>query len=383
MVCCHFTRVVPILTQTPFLLPLFQTNSKLFLVPAPLNQILDCIEREHRRGQICMNVEDGGTDESRSSSSAATTTQVCQKDLVAHLDGQLGASQWFQRHQGRDHIAIMSSYGWGDEGRKPGRTPSPKVDRFMHEKPDNLLKCSKIVFEDRIPYATYTRDTLLKTDDDDSEHANERVHLPNMYVGSACPAATKKTSDFAMVASMQPGNPRYVDRANICDWLAVNATTTATTTDYKMPVCGRGAQCPALADAKFGFHVQGDTYTANRLFDTLLSESVPIFTRRLQYKLLPAWIDWKQISYYASVKKRDVFFRALDKATADEDAYEVKLANVRRNQDLWDLEHSSVPLDMYLYQFQARLFPDTIVPIRTRFDILQLPPPLETTSRTA
>jgi hypothetical protein len=327
-----------------------------------------------------MNVEDGGTDESRSSSSA-TSTQVCQMDLVAHIDEQLGASQWFQRHQGRDHIAIMSSYGWGDEGRKPGRAPGPKVDLFMHEKPDNLLKCSKIVFEDRIPYATYTRDTLLKTGGDD-KHANERVHLPNMYVGSACPAATKKTSDFAMIASMQPGNPRYVDRANICDWLAVNATTSTTTTDYKMPVCGRGAQCPALADAKFGFHVQGDTYTANRLFDTLLSESVPIFTRRLQYKLLPSWIDWKQVSYYASVKERDVFLRALDKATSDDDAYEVKLANVRRNQDLWDLEHSSVPLDMYLYQFQARLFPDTIVPVRTRFDILQLPAPSEATSRT-
>jgi hypothetical protein len=63
-------------------------------------------------------------------------------------------------------------------------------------------------------------------------------------------------------------------------------------TNYSMPICGRGAQCPTLAEFKFGFHSKGDTLGSNRLMDNILSLTIPIFTQKEQYNILPDWYDW-------------------------------------------------------------------------------------------
>ena len=52
------------------------------------------------------------------------------------------------------------------------------------------------------------------------------------------------------------------DRRNVCKWASGR---------YSMDICGEGSQCPALGQARLGFHVRGDSISANRLFDTLLS----------------------------------------------------------------------------------------------------------------
>ena len=72
-----------------------------------------------------------------------------------------------------------------------------------------------------------------------------------------------------------------------------------------------------LAQSRFGFHVRGDTFGANRLFDTILSGTVPIFTFKEQYDILPQWVDWKGLSYFVSITTEDAFTESLDRILAD------------------------------------------------------------------
>jgi hypothetical protein len=89
-------------------------------------------------------------------------------------------------------------------------------------------------------------------------------------------------------------------------------------TAYSMSLCGAGQQCPALANARLGFHVRGDTYGSNRLIDTLLSGTVPIFTFDEQYNVVPDWINWKLLSYFARVSHGEtVFLSDIDVIVAD------------------------------------------------------------------
>eukprot|EP00980_Cylindrotheca_fusiformis_P031335 scaffold26197_cov201-Cylindrotheca_fusiformis.AAC.1 len=121
-----------------------------------------------------------------------------------------------------------------------------------------------------------------------------RHTFTSYYVGSGCELSEEKPYDVAMIASLK-GNPAFKDRKNICKWLSSSNSTA------KVSVCGRGAQCPALAQSKFGLHAPGDTWGSQRLMDTILSGSVPIFTHVNQYEIAGHWIDWSQLSYYLPV----------------------------------------------------------------------------------
>jgi len=111
-----------------------------------------------------------------------------------------------------------------------------------------------------------------------------------------------------------------------------------------------------LAQSRFGFHVRGDTFGANRLFDTILSGTVPIFTFKEQYDILPQWVDWKGLSYFVSITTEDAFTESLEPTPKD-----IKLGckiNVLQHRDMLDW-HSGIPFDIFIYDFQRQLFPET------------------------
>jgi hypothetical protein len=137
--------------------------------------------------------------------------------------------------------------------------------------------------------------------------------MPGFYVGRACPPVTSKVHDFAMVASIwnDDSNPQKRDdfksRKDICDWLGSNHTR-----NISVAACGWGKQCPALAEAKYGFHARGDTWGSNRLMDTILSRTIPLFTNEEQYKILPPFYPWREVSYLVNVTDYNSFFASID-----------------------------------------------------------------------
>ena len=126
-----------------------------------------------------------------------------------------------------------------------------------------------------------------------------------------------------------------------------------------MKACGEGTQCPALANAKLGFHVRGDTFGANRLLDTLLSGTVPIFTFKEQYDVLPDWFDWDKVSYFANVSSKESFLADVDKIMGDKKTYQEKLKQVLANRDLFDWE-TPIPFDTYMYMLSLHLWPELV-----------------------
>jgi hypothetical protein len=139
--------------------------------------------------------------------------------------------------------------------------------------------------------------------------------------------------------------------------------------------------CPALANAKLGFHVRGDTPSASRLFDTILSGTVPIFTNIQQYQVLPEWIDWKAISYFVNVNESNAkaFVQQVRDILDDVPTYQQKLKVLLANRH-WVDWTGLYPFDMYMYMLQAHLYPETRHDPATFFapepwkSILHLPP---------
>merc|ERR1712157_496530 len=146
-------------------------------------------------------------------------------------------------------------------------------------------------------------------------NADNRLSFNSMYVGTPCkPVPFKdKTHDMVFVGDLGVGwGARKFklreDRRTLCKW--------ANETNYSMSVCGRGIQCPALANSRFGFHVRGDSISANRLFDTLLSSTIPVFTRPEQFDAHQQFIDWNKLGVYVPLGphvNKESFLEALKK----------------------------------------------------------------------
>ena len=258
---------------------------------------------------------------------------LCGMDALLHVDKVLGQSPWFQRNQGKDHVVVASIF-----------SASMKLATFP-----NLVKCNMIALENR------------KWNNDD------RYSVPSYYVGSPC-LPRKKEYDFAMVATIKR-QFTFESRRHICEWLREERP------QYSMSACGLGDQCPALAQARFGFHVRGDTYGANRLIDTILTGTVPIFTMKEQYEILPDWIRWDDFSYFADVNNKEAFLKAIDDIVNDEAMYQQKYANLMANRDLFDWQ-THVPFDTYMYMFMAQIYPEFRRPdADSPFGALQLSKP--------
>jgi Exostosin family len=317
------------------------SRAKIFVVPGLFNTLVDLVmndqQRKCYRAKLC---HDG----------------ICGLELLQHANDVLGGSPWFQRHAGQDHFLVASHYrsDWFHT-----RTVSP-----------HLYNCHVIGMEDR------------------QSNAQDRLHFSSTYVGQACPRVATTTTadgendvnkrhDFAFVADIFTPSPMFEHRRKLCKWMmnaihrtnTTNSNTTTTTAStsatFTMPFCGAGPQCPTLAEARYGFHVRGDTNGANRLMDTILSGTVPIFTTARQYQVLPEWINWRLLSVHINIRRasKDLFLSNIAKLVADtkksneKSEYAQKLQHVIRNRDLVDWT-TIIPFDQYLYALSCQLWPD-------------------------
>lgn len=273
-------------------------QAQLFVVPTLLNEI--CDQMVWIRKGLCVN-------------------GACDIQLMEQVDQYLANSTWFQRNQGNDHVLVASHY-----------LAHQILQPFHH-----LAKCHVIGFEDRL------------------WNAPNRLTLPSTYVGKPCPPQPNdKTHDFALVASIKP-RPTHRRRANVCTWLQQEQQQH----HYRVAACGESEQCPNLSGAKFGFHVEGDTLGSQRLMDTILSETVPIFTHPGQYDILPSWIDWEAVSVHVNAESPQMFSQTLQDVTHDEAGYHSRMKQIRENRKLFDWT-TQYPFDAYMYAFARQTIPE-------------------------
>lgn len=311
-------------------------RAQLFVVPSLISQISS---RDH---EYCLHIST--TNNNNKNNTICDTHQ-----LLDMIEIVLEQSPWFQRSHGADHVLVATHF------------LAPKV-LPLHR---TLMQCHMIVMENRNFH---------------HRHDSDRYMIPSYYMGNPCPSQpndnsngdgdheTIKTADFVQVASMKPKYPTFKSRRDICQWLQQS--------NHTVQVCGTGQQCPALRQARFGFHARGDTFGANRLMDTILSGTVPIFTMKEQYQVLPDWIDWEAISVFATVSNRQAFLRDVNGILTDTEQYQTKMAAIRANRDLFEWRNG-VPFDTYMYmlwwhlQVQQGHTPPSVV--SSPFSILKLP----------
>lgn len=230
-------------------------------------------------------------------------------------DKQLAMSKYFQRSGGIDHVIVISHW----------LAPPRKIP--------NLLSCNLINFEGRIPIP-YPNASFL----------------PSFYVGQPCPLLPKspiwnKPKDFALVATFKPNMPQFTSRQNICQWLQ----------NYSVSHCGPGQQCPAVAEAKYGFHPRGDTWGSNRVMDLVLSRTIPLFTDPQQYDLLPPFVPWRNLTYLINVSTRSQFDKSLQHLLSRPPSdNEMKRQLIEDYMHLFD--HRQIyQFDAYMTEFAKRL----------------------------
>jgi Exostosin family len=281
-------------------------EAKLFFVPVLLNEVMERYAEfwKLRHKPFCAHGKTGCIEKDKD------------LELLYKVNDALGRNKYFQRSDGTDHIIVLSHW----EARK------------LPANVTNIHKCNTLTFEDEVPNATLPYD---------------RIRMPGFYVGKPCPLA-EKTHDFAMIATFKHNKSdafefqkrNFQSRADLCEWLPGTAGTTIR--------CGPGEQCPALAQARYGFHVRGDTWGSNRLMDTLMSRTVPIFTSEEQYKILPSFYPWKEVGYLIEVSDRKTFQKEVEKLlNRPAKEYEEKLRKI--DQYMYLLNHT-LP-----YQFDGHM----------------------------
>ena len=195
------------------------------------------------------------------------------KIRLTRMNKELRRSPWFQRNNGADHIAPVAYFL--AEGLLQGMFPI-------------LSQCNLVQFSESSLDPNY----ILP------KYQQNRTMFKIFKVGSPCKTVKffQKTRDYAFVGKLHGNkhyqNRHYKNRRDVCKWM--------NTTNHSSSVCGLGYQCPHLSQALLGFHIRGDSISSNRLFDTLLSATVPVFTLKLQYGAQPEWYDWDKIIYFAN-----------------------------------------------------------------------------------
>lgn len=273
--------------------------------------------------------------------------RLCNEKLVSHAGRFLLSAPSFQKHP-EAHLAVASHFAhhktWWTN-----RLPSSIK---------TVLKASNVIgFEDH------------------NTNADGLLHLPKLHVAKGCQLETPKTSDVAMIATFKPNDPRFRHRELVCQWLSLmqNRTNSSSDDAAKVDICGPGQMCPALSQAKLGFHVRGDTLSSNRLLDTLLSGTIPIFTLPQQYNVLPDFIDWRKISYFINMettKTVEDFSNQLLSILDNSSDYETKHNLVVQHKDLFDWK-KMYPFDLYMYRLQIHLFPETLNTLLARNPLLR------------
>ena len=247
---------------------------------------------------------------------------VCGIQLLQQADRLLHESPWFQRNQGRDHIIVDTHW-----------KKSPLFDANK----SSLSSCNAISFENRVPIRWHA---LM----------GGRVNIPSFYVGRPCDneALDGEKKDFALVATLKGWDANFQSRSNVCQWLKNGQ-------NYSVSHCGPGPQCPALGQARYGFHLRGDTWGSNRLMDTLLSGVVPLIESLEQIKILPDFVQWLDVVYLVDVSNETNFHASMQALLAKSDAeYQQKLANITMQRGTFD-HRKERQFDLYMKRFAQKL----------------------------
>eukprot|EP00525_Craspedostauros_australis_P011439 CAMPEP_0198109592 /NCGR_PEP_ID=MMETSP1442-20131203/1664_1 /TAXON_ID= /ORGANISM="Craspedostauros australis, Strain CCMP3328" /LENGTH=503 /DNA_ID=CAMNT_0043765331 /DNA_START=66 /DNA_END=1577 /DNA_ORIENTATION=- len=287
------------------------TEAKLFFVPFLMNALADGIAWRNR--YLC--IHDGMT---------CFDHTVTPNVEISWADMMLGRSEYFRRFNGADHVVVTSHYA-----------ASRAYRRFGHF--TNIMSTNRVIYQN---FPQRWPDSTLPP----------RITMQNLYVANqGCQAVppNEKTADFALIASMKPNDRNFDDRAHICQWIA--------DANYSNTNCGAGKMCPALANARFGFHARGDDYGSNRPFDIVASETVPVFTHEEQFRILPDFARFREMSYLVNVSSAEAFhdtIRPLLELTLE--AYTAKLAIVKANARRVDIT-TGEPFDIYMAEFARKL----------------------------
>jgi hypothetical protein len=241
---------------------------------------------------------------------------------IKRLDDFLKQSEYFQRSNGADHIAVNSLM-----------RGSAMLIKTSSNSP--LAKCNAILFseKDSDPIGMH------------EEVRNNRTWFKALYNSEPCPITpmAEKRNHFAMVGKLykKKYNRFYEDRRHICKWMK-------NLTNYTMPVCGYAdSKCPHTSQAWLGFHARGDSLSADRLAGYLVSGTVPVFTLEGQYHAQESWYDWDKISYFSDVSNQTSFDRDVHRIMSNMTDIMIKTQNVRDNMDLFDWQ-TNVPFDVYM-----------------------------------
>jgi len=262
----------------------------------------------------------------------------CNYEVLGIIDKYLGNSEWFQRSDGADHIIVASHYAFNaiwEEDTDDNRISIDFATRVAKDFP-NIFKLNKVAFEN-------------------VSHRNivnqNRVNLPSMYVGKSCGLTNDIRYRFVLIANLE----RSIERQNIRDWIEIQ-TQKEHEGSLRNLIGGDHIDfCSNIGHGKYGFHVKGDSFGSSRLIDLLLNGVVPIFTDQKQYSILPHWIPFKQLSYFADVKSEMSFMNSIRKIIANEDdECKIKHDAILQFQELFDHE-TGVPFDMYMYHFAKKI----------------------------
>ena len=294
-------------------------DAKLFVIPTLTNSRYMKVYDKSKT--LCIVYEPSTKQEA---SKKEQTTKRCDKSIFTHAAQVLERSPYFT--DGHDHILTASHFRIA---KQPSFLPSLFVKNVLRQ-------VHQIVFENR-----------------NSTNLPDRLSFPSYLVGTPCATETKTTADLALIASLKPHDDRFRDRSNICAWISSSSSS-----NIRMPVCGAGDQCPSLAQSKYGFHVRGDTWGSQRLMDTLLSGTVPIFTSVNQYLVQPSWIDWTQLSELVNVSSKVVLLQDVHRILRDTTRYHQLIQNIHQHRHLFDWT-TLYPFDTYMYMLQAHLYPET------------------------
>jgi len=264
-------------------------------------------------------------------------------------DSILANSKWFRNSSGSDHIILLNSFFWEAWAKK----------RFV-----NFRKCNAL-----LPEQGTTK--IHKYIDKD------RIGFNTFYDGNKCSLVPFKDKiyDVALIATMwsmvkkngiltkrikEEHIKKFEDRRKICKWTRNDVFQKK----YSVSVCGNGAQCPFLAQSRVGFHPRGDTFSANRLIDTILTGTIPIFTLKEQYFSHQNFIDWDMLGYFIGMGESGAdqhsFTNQLSFILDDKTLLQRKTEIVLENRDLFDWD-TITPFDTYMYKFQTKIWPETKV----------------------
>jgi len=248
--------------------------------------------------------------------------KMCNLELLQYAERVLLNSTWFKG--GADHL-IVGGHWYAKRILK---------DNFALESP--LSRTSAITFEHKLLALNLTG----------------RYIAPSMYVGEGCEPSGNKTHDYAFIGTMHT-RAKFKTRHKLCEGLnKLNSSVIA---------CGKATMCPTLAQARFGFHVRGDTFGGSRPMDTLLSGTVPLFTDPHQYRILPSFIDWKSMTYLTEFGGKNdsaEWLKSLLDKVNHGTLYESRVQAIQTNRDLFDYT-TSMPFELYMYGFQCHLYPET------------------------